>query len=348
MRIFNLLLLAGAIAAAASAAPSITGVFNAANDQPTIASATFISIFGSNLATTTDSWSNFAGGNLPGSLDGVQVTINGIPAYVAFVSPGQINVIVPDDPTVGMVPVVVTNAQGSSSAFMVNKQAIAPGLFTYSQEGGAYAVVQAAMTYEPVAPPGLLGTTVTTVRAVPYENVVLWATGLGPTNPAQPTGQVLSGPVPLASTLQITIGGQKVTPQFVGLVYSGVYQINLQIPPLPSGDATITISANGVSGGSALVPIQAPLVPIAGQTEPQLKGCITGPVNYITYAAGNVPFGEPIDVSIAGTDLCPTCSIRTPIYWKFATRMDLALRTNKTIKACYDQNGIIYDVTIQR
>jgi hypothetical protein len=28
--------------------------------------------------------------------------------------------------------------------------------------------------------------------------------------------------------------------------------------------------------------------------------------------------------------------------------MDLALRTNKTIKACYDENGIIYDVTIQR
>src|SRR5215469_14972187 len=120
MRILNLFLLAGAIAVVASAAPAVTGVFNAASAQPTIASATFVSIFGSNLATTTDSWSNFAGGNLPASLDGVQVTINGVPAYVAFISPGQINVVAPDDPTVGKVPVVVTNAQGSSDAFMVN------------------------------------------------------------------------------------------------------------------------------------------------------------------------------------------------------------------------------------
>ncbi len=347
MRTFNLLVATGVMAAVATAAPTITNVLNAASAQPTIASATFVSVFGSNLATTTDSWSNFSGGNLPASLDGVQVTVNGIPAYIAFISPGQINLIVPDDPTVGMVPVVVTNAQGSSNAFMANKMAVAPALFAYSPEGGAYAVVQAGLSYEPVAPPGLLGKSVNTVRAVPYENVILWATGLGPTNPPQPTGKVLSGPAPLASPLQITIGGQTVTPQFVGLVYSGVYQINLAIPQLPSGDATITASVNGVAAASTLVPIQAPLVPVAGQSGPQLKGCITGQVDYITYQIAGLPFGQPSDVSIGGTDLCSTCTVRTPLYSEFAKPMELALKRNKTIKACYDANGIIYQVTIQ-
>lgn len=348
MRIFNLLVAVAAMAPVATGAPTITGVFNAASAQPTIASATFVSIFGTNLATTTDSWSNFSGGNLPASLDGVQVTVNGIPAYVAFISPAQINVIVPDDPTTGKVAVVVTNAQGSSNAFMADKEAIAPGLFAYSQEGGAYAVVQAGLTYEPVAPPGLLGKSVNTVRAVPYENVILWATGLGPTNPPQPTGQVLSGPVPLASPLQISIGGQTVTPQFVGLVFSGVYQINLTIPQLPSGDATITLSVNGVAAASTLVPIQAPLVPIAGQTGPILKGCITGQVDSISYPIAGLPFGQPNDLSIGGTDLCPTCTIRTPLYSEFVKPMEIALKRGKTIKACYDQNGIIYQVTIQQ
>jgi uncharacterized protein (TIGR03437 family) len=348
MRIFNLLLVAATMAAVATAAPTITGVFNAASAQPNIASATFVSIFGSNLATTIDSWGNFAGGNLPTSLDGVQVTVNSIPAYVAFISPAQINVIVADDPAVGKVPVVVTNALGASNVFMVDKQVVAPGLFAYSQEGGAYAVVQAGLTYEPVAPPGLLGNSVNTVRAVPYENVILWATGLGPTNPPQPTGQVLAAPVPLASPLQITIGGQTVTPQFVGLVFSGVYQINLTIPHLPSGDATIAVTVNGVAAASTLVPIQAPVVPIAGQTRPILKGCITGLVDYITYPIAGLPFGQPNDLSIGGTDLCPTCTIRTPLYSEFVKPMEIALKRGKTIKACYDENGIIYQVTIQQ
>lgn len=348
MRISILLFAAGLTTTLAAAAPTIGSVINAASGQPAIASATFVSIFGSNLATMTDTWSNFSGGDLPTSLDGVKVTIDGMPAYVAFISSAQINVIAPDDPATGMVPVVVTNAQGTSNAFMVNKQAIAPALFAYGQEGGSYAVVQSALSYEAIAPPGLLGKTVNTFRAVPYENVILWATGLGPTNPPQPTLQVLSAPVPLAASLQITIGGQQVTPQFVGLVYSGVYQINLQIPQLPSGDATITLSVNGVAANSPLVPIQAPVVPIAGQTGPSLVNCITGRVDYISYPVSGLPFGQADDVSIGGTDVCPTCNINATLYPEFVKQLDAALKHGKTVKACYDSNGNVYQVTVQQ
>ena len=35
---------------------------------------------------------------MPTSLDGVSVTIGGKPAYVSFISPGQLNVLAPDVP----------------------------------------------------------------------------------------------------------------------------------------------------------------------------------------------------------------------------------------------------------
>ncbi len=50
------------------------------------------------------------------------MSINGLPAYVAFISSGQINALVPDDPTVGKVPAVVTNAQGASNAYMATNR----------------------------------------------------------------------------------------------------------------------------------------------------------------------------------------------------------------------------------
>lgn len=348
MRILHLFIGASLLPVMAAAAPTITGVLNAASDQPVIASGTFVSIFGSSLGGTTDTWSGFAGGALPTSLDGVKVTINGIPAYVAFISTGQINVLAPDDSATGMVPVVVTNAQGNSNAFVVNKQSVAPALFAYSQEGGSYAIVQSALSYETVAPPALLGKTVSTVRAAPYENVILWATGLGPTNPAQPAGQLVSSPVPLAGQLQISIGGQQVTPQYVGLVYSGVYQINLQIPPLPSGDAVIKLSVNGIAGNSPRLPIQAPVTPIAGQTGPQLVNCIAGSVDYVTYQVSDLPFGRASDVSIGGADACASCSVNAVMYPEFVGKLERALKRGQTAKACYDSNGIVYQLTVQR
>src|SRR5579871_6895267 len=141
MRILHLLFVAGVAASVARGAPVINNVLNAASAQPGIASATWISIFGSDLATTTTSWGDFSGGKLPTTLGGVQVTVNGLSAYVAFISPGQINALVPDDPTIGKVPVVVTNSTGTSNVFMATKQALAPALFAYSPQGGTYAVV---------------------------------------------------------------------------------------------------------------------------------------------------------------------------------------------------------------
>ena len=83
--------------------PSISAVLSAASFQPAIGSGSWVMIKGSNLANTTRVWqsSDFSGNNLPIALDGLSVTIDGIPAYVEYISPSQINVQAPDDSATG-------------------------------------------------------------------------------------------------------------------------------------------------------------------------------------------------------------------------------------------------------
>ena len=75
-----------------SGQPTITSVTNSASSLPQIAPNTWVTITGSSLASTTDTWNNsIVNGALPTHLDGVSVTIGGKPAYINYISPGQIN-----------------------------------------------------------------------------------------------------------------------------------------------------------------------------------------------------------------------------------------------------------------
>ena len=67
---------------------------------------------------------------LPTKLDGVSVTIGGTPAYVSYVSPGQINVVAPDV-SPGPVAVVVTSSSGTSSPFTVTAGQYSPAVFVW-------------------------------------------------------------------------------------------------------------------------------------------------------------------------------------------------------------------------
>ncbi len=55
-------------------------------------------------------------GDFPTTLGGVTVTINAKPAFLWYVSPGQLNVQAPDDTGTGTVTVVVTNENGSTTS----------------------------------------------------------------------------------------------------------------------------------------------------------------------------------------------------------------------------------------
>ena len=142
------------------AAPVIATVVNAASFQPGIEAGSWVMIRGANLANTNPgrTWrtDEVVNGNLPTSLDGVSVTINGKPAFVYYISPTQINVQAPSDTAVGAVSVVVTNHGAASAPATAQLQAFAPAFFQYP--GANYATASRLPDYAAVADPCLLYT----------------------------------------------------------------------------------------------------------------------------------------------------------------------------------------------
>jgi uncharacterized protein (TIGR03437 family) len=226
-------------------AVTVTSVVNAGSYQPGIASGAWISIFGTNLSPSTYLWqaSDIVNGALPTSLQGVSVTVNGLPAYVDYISPTQINALVPDDNTLGPVPVQVTAAGAVSNALTVQKSLFAPAFLTF---GGTYVAALHA-DYSPIGAPNLLPG-VATNPARPGEIILLYGVGFGPANPPQPSGQQVASAAPLANSVLVAIGGQPAAVGYAGLVGSGLYQFNVTVPNnLASGDAAVAATIEGAS-----------------------------------------------------------------------------------------------------
>lgn len=222
---------------------AITGVSNSGSGALGIESGSWVSIYGVKLSATTRGWlaSDFRGVYLPTTLDGVSVTINGKPAAIGYVSPGQLNVLAPTDTATGPVVVQVQNSAGSATA-MASLQSYAPAFFT----AGSY-VAAVHADGAPVAPAGYFGAAVASRPARPGERIMLYGTGFGPTTPAVPAGQLVSSAAPLAAPnrLQIRMGYAVAPVEFAGLVAAGEYQFNVVVPPLPDGDAPVMADIGG-------------------------------------------------------------------------------------------------------
>src|SRR5205823_6345045 len=85
------------VVATPPARPVISSVVNGASFLPGVTANALATIKGTNLASVTDNWNAaLASGQLPTSLDGVTVLFSGKPAYLTYISPTQINLLVPD------------------------------------------------------------------------------------------------------------------------------------------------------------------------------------------------------------------------------------------------------------
>jgi uncharacterized protein (TIGR03118 family) len=229
--------------------PTVTAsnIVNGASFGPGIAPNTWITITGTSLAATARSWaaSDFSGADLPTTLDGVTVTINGEKAYPDFISPKQINILTPADMAVGgTVQVVVSNGPLPSPTASVTTASVAPAFFLF---GGKYAA--ATHLNGAYVGPTSLGAAYT--PAAPGETIVIYGTGFGTTNPAIVNGQVVSGVPTLAATPTFTIGGANAAVVFAGLTpgSAGLYQFNVTVPAslTTAGDQSITASVSGAT-----------------------------------------------------------------------------------------------------
>jgi uncharacterized protein (TIGR03437 family) len=236
--------------------PVITSVVNGASFQQDVSAGAWVSILGNNLAPGTRPWTaaDFAGSSLPTQLDSVGVKINGKPAYVAYISPSQINVQAPADSVFGSVPVEVSNSGVTSPAGSVQLQPESPAFFLWN---GKYAVATRP-DFSLAGPPNLFSGAAT-VPVKPGEIVILWGTGFGASSPSVAPGTVApSNPVAnVASPVTVTIGGLAANVIGAALApgYAGLYQIAIQVSSLePDGDQAVIARIGGMQspGGAYL------------------------------------------------------------------------------------------------
>ncbi len=95
-----------------------------------VAPGSWIEVYGSNLASGTRSWTNgdFLGITAPTSLDGTKVSIGGLPAFISYISPGQVNAQVASGVATGPQPVLVMTSAGTSAVGSVTVNTTQPAL----------------------------------------------------------------------------------------------------------------------------------------------------------------------------------------------------------------------------
>ena len=221
----------------------------------TIQPGEWVSLYGSKLATSPTVWN----GDFPISLGGTSVTVDGKPAYLWFVSPGQINFQAPDDLAIGVVPVVVTTAAGRvtskvtvstfAPSFSLLDSSHVAGIILRSNGSGAYG----GGTYDIIGPTEN-SHGYATVPAEPGDSVELFGVGFGPTSPTVPAGRPFTGAAPTTNSVQLAINGVTVIPSFVGLSSAGLYQVNFTMSPaIGTGDVSLVAVVSGVRTQSGVM-----------------------------------------------------------------------------------------------
>lgn len=209
---------------------SPVGVTHAGSFAPPtypISPGQIVSLFGVGMAPQTTAAASLP---LPTMLDGVTVSINGLPAPLFFTSNQQINAQVPFGVTGDTVSVVVDNNGVQSLAASVPLAETSPGLFTALQNGIGLAIVTHD-DFSLVTPDN---------PATRGETVIFFLTGLGAVTPPVEDGVAVEGIHRAVDEQNIYVrfnNGPDGMTVFAGASpgFVGLYQANITIPE----DATL-------------------------------------------------------------------------------------------------------------
>jgi uncharacterized protein (TIGR03437 family) len=208
-------------------------------------------IYGTGLAITTRALmlEDIRGGALPETLGDtdVRVYVGSIAAHLYFVSPNQINFLVPCNLKAGERELFIDVSGRAGPVVRVTLLDAAPALF---QLDGA----MAAATHAD-------GSVVTREHpAQPSEVVVLYGTGLGRTIPDTTYGQLATAAasIRMQDDLQVTVGGVAVEGSqilYAGITpgFGGLYQINVRLPDKVATNPEIRISIGSQSSPAGVI-----------------------------------------------------------------------------------------------
>jgi len=219
-------------------------IVNAATNQPgPLAPLALVSLYGADLAFVTRAISpdDLRNGQLPTTLigSGVSVAIDNIAVPILFVSPGQINFIVPGNMRTGLRRVRVLNNGKAGPEIEIRIAESSPGLFQM-EENAVIATHANGALVTPGDP------------AIPGEILIFYAAGLGATSPAVTGLTIPNAAASISARPQfaLLLNGQPVPDQnilYAGVTpgFAGLYQINCRLPDDTPADPEIRLSLLG-------------------------------------------------------------------------------------------------------
>lgn len=246
---------------AAPVIPGANSIVHGARFLPPVAGGSWFSVFGEHLALASHGWQgeDFHQYLLPPGLDGVEVLVNGEPVPVAFVSPGQVNALMPAEHGEGLVRLKVRTPFGESAEHLVPVALFAQGLFYSGQNGKKLAAAHHADGAR-VGPFETVEGVVVARPAQPGDVISIYGTGFGPTNPPVDDRILFQGAAPLTPqlTASVRVGGLNAPVEFIGKSAAGLYQVNVRVPALPEGDHSVVLQIAHLSSSDEIVIPVAP------------------------------------------------------------------------------------------
>lgn len=202
---------------------------NAGNYQQSVAPDSVAAAFGSQLSQTTASATGFP---LPLTLAGVTVMVNNLSAPLLYVSPTQINYIVPANTDPGTAAITVMNGGAAVATGTVTVETVSPSIFTILASGKG--VPAAQTTFDGVS-----------FQAVGYSDGSARVLSVG--TAARPNYLVLYGTGlrrrSSMSNVRVTIGGLQAEMTFLGAhsQLAGMDQMNMKLPQEVRGRGTVDV-----------------------------------------------------------------------------------------------------------
>jgi uncharacterized protein (TIGR03437 family) len=223
--------------------PGTLNVVSSASFTPPVAPGSISTIFANPDQPLTSVTAPASGSSLPTNIAGTQLLVNGSPAGLFYVSPNQINFLMPES-AVGTVTLSVNGSNGERTEGAV-LTAPNPAIFTAnSRVNGAAAALLTSdgRSFQPTADAGGNPMPISVGSPGRPNYLILFGTGLKS-----------QGPV------QVKIGGRDCAVAWSGphAQYAGLDQINVQLPDSLRGVGTVTVivTVNGFIANFAMVNI---------------------------------------------------------------------------------------------
>jgi uncharacterized protein (TIGR03437 family) len=221
---------------------SAKSIVNAASNlNETLAPMTWVSLYGCNLSYDTigrPGWSSEP------SLASVGVIVNNQSALISYVSPTQVNFLMPGTFTAGQATIYLRRNSDAGPALTIQLDTTSPELFLASSTTVVAAhenwtLVGDAATKDDTASP-----------AKPGEILILYATGLGPFRYREDPLEAppcTANPIQLRTEFKVLLNGTAVEDKLIEYVgtapgFVGVYQLNLRLPASVAKDPAIQVA----------------------------------------------------------------------------------------------------------